>query len=229
MESFILLPAFPIPPMPKILFCWKINHQKVRLHNTHDFFPTQEVQELYPDLVYKEGKSRIQSPTSHTHTPFCSIKIEMAEAASSSQSMNWCENISRMCKKKTHNSFRRYVSQRRLRPWINKHTTWLFHMFSTWEFSWLRKSQWQYPPWKHLKNGILKITPKNQDSKSQETRQKKQVLTFQMCWYLILTSFGSLKFWVKIFDAFPKSIFKKRRKAGTNPLKIWQIKMCREK
>lgn len=99
MESFILLPASPTTPLPKILFCWKINHQKVKLHNTHDFFPTQgEVQELYPDFVYKEGKSHIQSPTSHTHMPFCSIKIEVAEVASSTQFMNWCENISRVWK-----------------------------------------------------------------------------------------------------------------------------------
>ena len=51
-----------------------------------------------------------------------------------------------------------------------------------------------------------------------------------MCWLLILTSFGFLKFWVD-FWCLPKIYIKKKkkeRKEETNPFKTWQ-KMCREK
>lgn len=143
------------------------------------FFPLQgEVRELYPDFVYKEGKSHIQSPTSHAHMPFCSIKIEMAEVTSSTQFMNWCENIS-LCMQKP-DSFRRFstrvcISETRLRPWKNKHASWLFHMFSTLgEFNGLRKSQRQYPSWKQtLEKWNTKNCSPNQCSKSQEIIQKK--------------------------------------------------------
>lgn len=106
-EDFYSPPCFPYHPHPQNIFCWKSNHQNVRLQNIHDFFLTQgEVQELHPDFAYMEGKSHIQSPTSHAHTPFCSIKIEVA---SSAQSLNWCENIS-LCMQK-NDSFRRFSTR----------------------------------------------------------------------------------------------------------------------
>lgn len=151
MQDFTLLSASPTNPTPRIFFVGKVTTRKSGFKISMIFFTyLGDMQEPLSVFVPKEGKSHIQSPTSHAHMPFCSIKIEVV---SSAQSMNWCENISLcMKKKKKRDSFRRfstrvYISERRLRSWRNKHATWLFHIFSTLrEFNWLRKSQRQYPP-----------------------------------------------------------------------------------
>lgn len=153
-EDFIPLSASPTVPTPRIFSFGKVTTEKSGCEISVICYLPQEKCGNTALISYIRKTRVTHGPPPHTHEPFCSIKTEVA---SSAQSMNWCENISLCMQKKLKrktNSFRRFstrvcISGRRLRPWRNKHTTWLFHIFLTLgEFNWLRKAQKQHSPWK---------------------------------------------------------------------------------
>lgn len=149
--------------------------------------------------------------------PFCSIKIEMAEVASSAQSMNWCENISLCMKKKkvSEGSVQECIFLRR--DWDPAEISVPLGFFAC--FLLLDKlTGWESLKGnilldrKPLKNGILRITPQIRIPNHRKLSRKNNVLTFQMCWYLIQTSFGSLKFPWRFLMPSPNLYVKTKKK-----------------